>query len=634
MLNKYSTIALLGVTTVDAAASLVPTVSATAGFPLFEDFVAANDALAVVGTMNNIADTVSMENSVLGGPIYGIRMNNIGVPPQTLATAAMGATTALAATTAPSRTFWTDLTTQIGTYASTSAVLKDDTWVGAYPEGHKWLICATTITVADCTTFAGGTTAATGTAATTVAKVVKRFYIQKGQTGATGQTLISGGSPVLSDAYTWNQDLVLTAMYQNSWVAGTEVTDGTKWCSPFSSPLNTDGTVYNAKAYQNFGSKAKCTFQFLSPTHTQAPVVEFPATTYTEVMLHFVEWQLATTLGTGAVMDTGAAEGTFMAGLYEVGTDKNVYLQPMKAFGTAGVTAAEKMKEYDLATGLAYNDMTPADYWPGSVGTLAYYPGQAGYYPNFISSIDAGVIALINSKQQMVYDTFNNAKASSDTSVDNYDKALDDETARQADFFKATFEAVIVIPERPCPPSTPQSAVLPTMWKQTVAMATPWVTTAATQNGYASLKYTIGTSTTAAYVASDTFHNRQGFLLLTDNTAATAATDFQSSGHLWGVFGQSPSTMYSAGNKPFIFSAQVAASNPGINFTVFPPNKAQTAIAASKSVMINAKASDFAADTMYDTPGTPGGAKTPKSTGAQALFATTVAAAAVIASLQ
>lgn len=290
------------------------------------------------------------------------------------------------------------------------------------------------------------------------------------------------------------------------------------------------------------------------------------------------------------------------------------------------------MAEYDFAASLAFTDMTPANYWPGSVGTLAYYPGQAGYFPNLISTIDAGVMALINSKQQMVYDSFNNNKASSDTSVDNYDKALDDETARQADFFKATFEAVIVIPERPCPPSTPQGVVAPTMWKKTQSVTTAWVATATAQAGYASLKHTIGT--TDSYVAGEAFHNRSGFLLLTDDTAATAATDFKSSGHLFGVFGQGPNTMYSNSNMPFLFSTPAAGKEPGINFTLFPPNKAQTAIAASASVVVNAKASDFSADTMYDAPGTPGGAKTPKSAGAQALFATTVAAAAVIASLQ
>jgi len=108
---------------------------------------------------------------------------------------------------------------------------------------------------------------------------------------------------------------------------------------------------------------------------------------------------------------------------------------------------------------MAYTDYNPA------VNGYAGSPGMVKYYPT--SNLTTATILSVESYSTMDYmavkgqyddynsqaSTYNTSKDSYNTLKDAYNKQVKAEKERLADFFKAIFEPVTVIPERPCQPT-------------------------------------------------------------------------------------------------------------------------------------------------------------------------------------
>lgn len=90
----------------------------------------------------------------------------------------------------------------------------------------------------------------------------------------------------------------------------------------------------------------------------------------------------------------------------------------------------------------------------GGFGNLQYYPNIEGTYKTTQKvDVDSALVAYVMRGRQAEVASWQSVASSYEGKKKAYNQAIDDETARRADLFKALFEAPIEIPERPCPPT-------------------------------------------------------------------------------------------------------------------------------------------------------------------------------------
>lgn len=130
-------------------------------------------------------------------------------------------------------------------------------------------------------------------------------------------------------------------------------------------------------------------------------------------------------------------------------TDTLVFVNP--AIAASGTWTG--WAQYDNKQAYTTND--PNTVPAGSWGTATYYPGNAGIFVDTLYETDSSFIQQMVQYKKDENNSYNSAKSSYDTKKTTYNKAVDDEAARQKDFFKATFEPKIAIPTRPDPPTQP-----------------------------------------------------------------------------------------------------------------------------------------------------------------------------------
>lgn len=216
----------------------------------------------------------------------------------------------------------------------------------------------------------------------------------------------------------------------------------------------------------------------------------------------------------------------------------------------------------------------------------------------------------------------------------DYDTKTSSEETRRKDFFKAAFDAPIAIPTRPCPPTAP---VMPSSGTF-ATIATP--ATMVKDTSY----FTIfdGTSTAAAQATS---LQSTGYLqVAVDEAVAITEGNTPNVGHIYGRHGQGNETM-SNGTQAWGFQWEDAsfASNPtsvysnhNLMVSILPYDAAATVYltAAANTIEIHTIGVAFRSLASITAAPTPNGVTQPRAAlSAQALIATTFAAAAVAATL-
>lgn len=99
------------------------------------------------------------------------------------------------------------------------------------------------------------------------------------------------------------------------------------------------------------------------------PSVKLTNADQQDTFIQFQEWASVGDLGSNAALPA-TADTTYQLGLYTV-ANGHVYLNPATALGVAGT----KWAAWSDTTVRANN---PVAYWPGSFGTLGFYPAEAG----------------------------------------------------------------------------------------------------------------------------------------------------------------------------------------------------------------------------------------------------------------
>ena len=210
--------------------------------------------------------------------------------------------------------------------------------------------------------------------------------------------------------------------------------------------------------------------------------------------------------------------------------------------------------------------------------------------------------------------SYNSAKSSYDTKKNTYNQAVDDEAARVADFFKATFEPKIAIPTRPDPPSQPYAYSGPYMQLSAAAATGATFAAQATQGSNAFLAAQTSNLPTNAYA------NRLGYLVSSPDTGATTPSVAQC-GHVFGLLGQGDATLPANANG-FYYGTSASSETPGIMLSLFPTVDADAGLdAATKEITIDFKGTTWQSLDMYAKPGQPAAAEAPKSAGATYLSA-------------
>lgn len=172
---------------------------------------------------------------------------------------------------------------------------------------------------------------------------------------------------------------------------------------------------------------------------------------FTKFNFQWAEWEGgALTAGTQLTAQTDATP------LF-LGTVSKEWPNPMSAWQVAGAAA-----QTASVNGAATQPIT--DYSPDMDG-YTMSPGKVMWWPSekVFGAVSTTAYATMDFMQMNAeYTTYNNAAAvynsavtSYNTDKDAYNKALADEAARKADFFKAMFDPAVVIPTRPCQPTQP-----------------------------------------------------------------------------------------------------------------------------------------------------------------------------------
>lgn len=311
-------------------------------------------------------------------------------------------------------------------------------------------------------------------------------------------------------------------------------------------------------------------------------------------------------------------------GLYAVdATVKEIWFNPAKVTSNAAVPAAADLTTNAYPITKRGNSITQ---YPGSMGTASFYPG-VGIFADKLDSVqmvDSGVLLNIAQSRKSAIDAFNNAANSYNGLKTTYEKALDDETARKADVFKAAFEPPIAVPTRPCPPSKVSDYTGPVLAAAEILAATGALTvptadgtTVTDFKNKAFLKETstaeLGQSLQSGWVSSGK----------ADNSVHTGFSK------VFGRLGQTNDTTV----KPFQYTKDADRKSPLTMISIYPSVVSFTTLAASQKIEITVSEVDFASAADFAVPTAPNAPAAPKTAGAQALFAGAVATLAVAASL-
>jgi len=186
-----------------------------------------------------------------------------------------------------------------------------------------------------------------------------------------------------------------------------------------------------------------------------------------------------------------------------------------------------------------------------------------------------------------VVDSFETDKTAFNDAKDKYEKAIKTENDRVADIFLSVFSAEGDIPARPELITAPPAYAGPTidLSKYVGSGAKTWKPKESENAGNAAIMSTTN-DWCGTPVADNKFSNKLGYLVSTNDTAATAV---QKVGHVFGRLGQGDKVMPD-GDKPFTWAA-TTGTVPHMIVGVYPSDSSDTGITAdSAKIEIECKA--------------------------------------------
>jgi len=277
---------------------------------------------------------------------------------------------------------------------------------------------------------------------------------------------------------------------------------------------------------------------------------------------------------------------------------------------------------------------------PGYIGHYLYYPAPSNSVQvsnGFVAVPSTEIIGAFASLKSN-YDDFNSKVNTYNPLKDAYNKALKDEKARKADSTRATFEAPITVPERPCPPSQPIA-----WWGADIDLKTitdfSAITDANKKLKKAGLQphfYYVDdwtTATTWAYTATSTTSAStkqdkkltlaHGYMLHAESTA----NDWKNAGKTFGRLG-SGTANWPENTTAFRYDT-VTDKKTFMYVSTFPTKTGATPAATT----IKARQASLAAMTDFNAPSRPGAAANPDASGAKAIAVSTLAIAFVASAL-
>lgn len=137
----------------------------------------------------------------------------------------------------------------------------------------------------------------------------------------------------------------------------------------------------------------------------------------------------------------------FYLGTYD-NTGTNLWLNPLQTRDSgAGWNVG--------LSSFAFTDYNSANV-PGSIGNAIYYPGFTGpFKESQTMTVDTAVLFKLYDMKTAEYNAYEALRTTYETSKEAYNKAITNEKARRADFFKSFIDSPLTIPARPCPPTKP-----------------------------------------------------------------------------------------------------------------------------------------------------------------------------------
>lgn len=272
-----------------------------------------------------------------------------------------------------------------------------------------------------------------------------------------------------------------------------------------------------------------------------------------------------------------------------------------------------------------YTDYNSANV-PGSIGDAIYFPGFDGPFKlTQTKTIDTAVLFKLYTMKTAEYNAYEALRTTYETSRTAYNKAIENEKARRADFFKSILETPLTIPARPCPPTKPAT------WdwlnldiKGSQATGATWFTDQAA----ATVKAWLNNGST--HVPTTDFTIRSGNLQVSSDVAK--AETISEAGHVFGRLGQGANSL-PANAAPFLWNTAVDTKNTYMIISAFPNADGDTGLTAdTKFIQISAKLSDWATTESLGPPAekpSPGALSSPL--GGLALAGTGIIAAATVA---
>lgn len=414
----------------------------------------------------------------------------------------------------------------------------------------------------------------------------------------------------------FDNEILMASFYHSAYAAAADVSasTGVKWCTVFNNEV--DAAVVDLKAVKGFDGHSKCTWQISAKDGLKSVGFILKESEVVDYFIHFIEWQKTSAFSANQILPTADGPG-YNIGAYP--TTDGLFLNPAPTdLAAAADTTWKAGGAYSF-----YESADPSKVFVGDTQPLNFFPNSEGSQKTTQSlTVDFGLVSYVNKGRQAEISSWNSLKDSYEGKKKAYNQAIDDETARRADLFKALFEAPIEIPERPCPPtamgsfSTWTSDL--TTFSPSAASATTWDHTNA-KNMFNMVNY-------KAYA--------RGWLEASSDKGDKAKM-YADVGKVFGVFGRGTANTPD-GAKAFTWNKPAAADKSGIQISIYPETDATAGLtAAAKYIHFQAKTVEFAgmADALPSvaSPAAPGAPNA--ALGAQTLAAGMIAIASVYASL-
>ena len=373
----------------------------------------------------------------------------------------------------------------------------------------------------------------------------------------------------------------------------------------------------------------KCTVILEAPAK-YGPGFKLSASGYNDYTLGWVEFAEDALTTAGQMPATDASK--LFTGSYTA--TNGPFLKPST---TNDIGSSSGFKKTDLTW---YSSGNTEYFAPGYIGHYLYYPSNTNsvQITNGFVAVPSSEIVSAFASLKANYDDFNSKVNTYNPLKDAYNKALKDEKARKADSTRATFEAPITVPERPCPPSQPiawwgADVDLKTITDfKSISDANKKAKKAGLQPHYMVTDDYTTADTWAVTVTSLTATTskqdkgltlNKGYMIHSEGTSG----DWKYAGKTFGRLGSGEAN-FPEKTTAFRFDT-VVDKKTYMYVSTFPTKNG----ASPKAVTLKARYAKLAGMADFNAPSRPGAAANPDASGAKAIAVSTVAMALVASAL-